>query len=228
MNVVLDNANEVVLAFAYTLLLFVIAGAASMVVGTLLAAMRVGPVAVLSRAAGVYVTMVRNTPLLVVLIFFRFAGPKVGLQFNFVDLTIGDFRINNIFVACTVGLIVYTSTFVCEAIRSGVNAVPLGQAEAARAIGLPFGGVMTQVVLPQAVRASIPPLVSVQIALLKNTTVAGALGVTEAFVRMKDYSDDFPGERLGIFVAFALIFVVLVEVISFFGAAVERRLRVAR
>ena len=58
--------------------------------------------------------------------------------------------------------------------RSGVNAVPLGQAEAARAIGLPFSGVMRQVVLPQAFRASVPPLASILIALLKNTSVAAS------------------------------------------------------
>ena len=137
MNAVLDNSTWCVRAFAYTVLLFLIAGVLSLVFGTLLAAMRVGPVGVLRQAAAVYVTIVRNTPLLIVLIFFRIAGPKVGLNFNFVDITIGDIRFNNLFAACVVGLTVYTSAFVCEAIRSGINAVPLGQAEAARAIGLP-------------------------------------------------------------------------------------------
>ena len=85
------------------------------------------------------------------------------------------------FAAAVVALTVYTSAFVCEAIRSGINAVPLGQAEAARAIGLPFSEVMRNVVLPQALRASVPPLASVQIALLKNTTVTGVFGVIEAF-----------------------------------------------
>src|SRR3546814_20751399 len=69
-----------------------------------------------------------------------------------------------------VALTVYTSTFVCEALRSGVNAVLIGQAEAARAIGMPFAGTMRHVIIPQAFRASVPPLASVQIALLKNPT----------------------------------------------------------
>lgn len=227
MTTVLDNLDLVVRAFTYTIALFVIAGIFSLILGTLLAAMRVGPIAVLRRAVAVYVTLIRNTPLLVVLIFFRIAGPKVGLNFDFVDIVVGDIRFNNIFAACTVGLIVYTSTFVCEAIRSGINAVPLGQAEAARAIGLPFGGVMREVVLPQAFRASVPPLASVQIALLKNTTVAGALGVFEAFVRMRGLTNDAPGERVGIFLAFALVFVLLVEILSFVANRIERRWRVA-
>lgn len=228
MNAVLDNLDLVVRAFTYTILLFLISGVLSLFFGTILAAMRVGPIAVLAKATAVYVTAVRNTPLIIVLIFFRIAGPKIGIQFNFVDITIGDVRLNNLFAACVVGLTVYTSVFVCEAIRSGVNAVPLGQAEAARAIGLPFGGVMQEVVLPQAFRATVPPLASVQIALLKNTTVAGALGVFEAFARMKGLTNDYATERIGIFLTFALVFVVLVEVVSFGANRLERRWRVAR
>lgn len=228
MEAVWDNRGDVVTAFGYTLALFVLAGVFSLILGTLLAAFRVSPVPVLAKATAVWVTAVRNTPLLIVLIFFRIAGPKVGIQFNWIDLTVGDLRINNIFAACTVGLTVYTSAFVCEAIRAGINAVPLGQAEAARALGLPFGGVMRQVVLPQAVRASLPPLASVQIALLKNTTVAGAVGVIEAFARMKLLTNDYATQRVGIFLTFALIFVVLVSVVSFASHRLEHNWKVAR
>jgi len=224
---VLDNIDLVVRGFTYTVLLFLIAGALSLALGTLLAAMRVGPVAVLRRAVAVYVTLVRNTPLLIVLIFFRIAGPRVGVQFNFVDIVIGDVRLNNLFAACVVGLSVYTSAFVCEALRSGINAVPLGQAEAARAVGLPFGGVMREVVLPQAFRAAVPPLASVQIALLKNTTVCGVFGVAEAFFRMRGFTNNAPSERIEIFLSFALIFVVLVEIVSFVAHRLERRWRIA-
>ena len=227
MEIVLDNIDLVVRAFTYTILLFLISGVLSMFFGTLLAAMRVGPIGVLSKATAVYVTMVRNTPLLIVLIFFRIAGPKVGLNFGFVEIVIGEIRITDLFTACVAALTVYTSCFVCEALRSGVNAVPLGQAEAARAIGLPFGGTMRHVVLPQAFRASVPPLASVQIALLKNTTVCGVFGVSEAFFRMKIFTNSDPGQRVGIFLSFALIFVVLVEIVSFFANRLERRWRVA-
>jgi glutamate transport system permease protein len=227
-DAVLENSDAVVKAFGYTGLLFVISGLASLLVGTVLAALRVGPVAVLRRAVAVYVTLIRNTPLLVVLLFFRIAGPKVGLRFDFIDVQVAGFNLNNIFTACVVGLTVYTSTFVCEALRSGVNAVPLGQAEAARAIGLTFGGAMREVILPQAFRASLPPLTSVQIALLKNTTVAGAVGVFEAFARMRSLTNDYTTQTVMIFVVFAIIFVVLVELISALSYAIERRWKVAR
>ena len=226
MDAIRENISAIAQAYAYVLALFVIGGIGSLLFGTLLAAMRVGPVRVLSRAGGLYVTLVRNTPLLLILIIMRKALPKLGLTFNFVDLQIGDLRINNLFTACVIGLIIYTSAFVCEAVRSGVNAVPLGQAEAARAIGLPFGGVMREVVLPQAFRASVPPLASVQIALLKNTTVAGALGVTEAFFRLKGILNNYPADRVVVFVTFSLLFVVLVEIVSFFANRLERRWRI--
>lgn len=227
MQIVLDNLDQVARAFGYSLLFFVIAGVLSLVLGTLLAAMRVGPVAVLRSVGTAYVLVVRNTPLLVVLLFFRYAGPKVGLTFSFVHLEVAGFRINNIFAALVVGLSLYTAAFVCEALRSGINAVPLGQAEAARAIGLPFGGVMRQVILPQAIRASVPPMASVQIALLKNTTVCGAIGVVEAFARMRGFTNNDPTQRYGIFLTFALIFVVLVFALSFVANRLERRWRVA-
>lgn len=228
MSTILENKELIAWAFAYTIVLFVIAGLLSMVFGTVLAALRVGPVGILRRAASVYVTLVRNTPLVVVFLFFRVAGPRVGIQFNFVDIVWGDLRMNNYFAAAVLSLTVYTSAFICEALRSGINAVPLGQAEAARAIGLPFSGVMQQVVLPQAFQAAVPPLASVQIALLKNTTVAGVFGIAEAFFRMGSFTNNNPGDRLGIFLAFALIFVVLVEMLSFGANRLERRWSVAR
>ena len=105
--------------------------------------------------------------------------------------------------------------------------MPLGQAEAARAIGLAFSGVMSQVVLPQAVRASVPPLASTLIALLKNTSVAGIFGVIEAVGRMKGFTNDYADQRWGIFIAFAIGYVILVEIVSLIAGLLERRWKVA-
>ncbi|WP_457205091.1 ABC transporter permease subunit, partial [Nocardioides sp. P5_C9_2] len=142
MNAVIESLPDVLKAFGYTVLLFLVSGVFSLIGGTILVAMRVGPIAVLDRAALVYVTLVRNTPLLAVFFFFSFAAPKIGINFTWVDVHIGSFDFTSFFSTAVVSLTLYTSTFVCEALRSGVNAVPLGQAEAARAIGLPFVGVM--------------------------------------------------------------------------------------
>lgn len=229
MNVVLDNFDLVAKAFGYTIFLFLASAVLSLVLGTILVAFRVGPISVLSKAAAVYVTVVRNTPLVIIFLFFQLGAGKVfdSLRFSWVDIHIGQFDFTSFFTAGVVSLTLYTSCFVCEALRSGVNAVPLGQAEAARAIGLPFSGVMRQVVLPQAVRASVPPLASTLIALLKNTSVAGVFGVIEAAAQMKSFTNDYASERWGIFLAFAIGYIILVEIVSAIATVLERRWRIA-
>ncbi|MEI2712118.1 MAG: amino acid ABC transporter permease [Nocardioides sp.] len=227
MQVVLDNIDVVLKAFGYTIALFLASGVLAMALGTLLVAMYVGPISVLRRAAAGYVTLVRNTPLLIVLMFFSIAAPKLGINFRWLDVHIGPFDFTSFFGAAVAGLTLYTSTFVCESLRSGVNAVPLGQAEAARAIGLPFSQVMTNVVLPQAIRASVPPLASTFIALLKNTSVAAVFGVAEAVSRMRAMTNNNASDRWEIFIAFALGYIILVELISAVAIFLERRWRVA-
>lgn len=232
MDAITDNYELIGISFATTVLLFLFSGVGSLLLGALLVTLRVGPVAVMRRTAATYVILVRNTPLLLILLFFSLAAPKIGINFQFVDIVVntgwGDIRMTNAFAGAVVGLTLYTSSFVCEALRSGVNAVPLGQAEAARAIGLPFGGVMSNVVLPQAIRAALPPMASTLIALLKNTTVAISVLVLEAAYALKQLLDDNPGERWWLLAVFAGVFVVLVEVLSFFSTRLERRWRVAR
>src|SRR3954447_4149017 len=123
MDDVLSQFDLVLRAFWVTTQLLLISGVLSMVFGTLLAAARVGPVPVLAKAGALYVVLVRNTPLLIIFIFVFFALPQLDVRLPFLAKGV-------------VALTVYTSAFVCEAMRSGVNAVPLGQAEASRAIGL--------------------------------------------------------------------------------------------
>jgi len=212
MEYVLNNFDRVIEAFWLTIQLFLLAGAFSLVFGTFLAACRVGPVSVLRVASSTYVTVIRNTPLLLIFIFIFIGGPRIGINFEF--LTKG-----------VIALTLYTSTFVCEALRSGVNAVPLGQAEAARAVGLTFIGSMRRVVLPQAFAASIPPMTSVLIALLKNTSIGAAFGLAEATSRMRGFSNDNASGRPLIFLTFAVGYIILVELVSLAGATLERRTR---
>jgi glutamate transport system permease protein len=228
MDDLFSNFDLVLKAFGLTLGLFAVSGIASLLLGTLLAAMRVGPVSVLAKAAGFYVTVVRNTPLLMIFIFMAVALPRLGITFKSVEnISAGDVEVSSFFFRSCVALSLYTAAFVCEALRSGINAVPLGQAEAARAVGLPFTGVMTQVVLPLAIRAAVPPLASVQIALAKNTSVAAAFGIFEAAARMKFFTNRSASDEL-IFLTFAIGYVLIVEVVSLFSGLLERRWAVAR
>ncbi|GAA2732831.1 amino acid ABC transporter permease [Streptomyces nogalater] len=173
---------DVLGAFWTTVQLTLLSAVGSLIWGTLLAAMRVGPVPLMRGFGTAYVNIVRNIPLTVIILF-----SSLGLyQTLRISLGAGDIVDTANFRLAVLGLIVYTSAFVCEAIRSGINTVPVGQAEAARAIGLSFTQVLFLVVLPQAFRAAVGPLANVLIALTKNTTVAAAIGVAEAALVMKD------------------------------------------
>ncbi|MBD8870661.1 amino acid ABC transporter permease [Nocardioides donggukensis] len=136
----------------------------SLALGTVIAGFRVSPIASLRAFGTGWVTIFRNCPLTIVLFFMAFGLPEIGINTSF-------------YVFGITGLVLYTSAFVCEAIRSGINSVDTGQAEAARAIGLTFTQTMSQVVLPQAFRSAVPPLGSVQIAMFKNSAVVGAFGI---------------------------------------------------
>ena len=164
MGVVFDHLDLYWHGFLKTLSICLWAGTGALVLGTLLAAFRVSPVPPLRWTGTSYVTLVRNCPLTVVLYFVAFGLPEVGVNQSYDRFAVA-------------GLIVYTSAVVCEAVRSGINAVSTGQAEAARAIGLTFGQALRFVVLPQALRTVVPPLGSVLIAMVKNSAIVGAFGV---------------------------------------------------
>lgn len=229
MDAVFSNFDDYLLAFGLTIGLFVVSGIASLVWGTVLAVLRVGPVSVLNKAAAVYVALFRNTPLLMIFIFMAIAMPVLGYNFTFIeDVEIGGWNVSAFFFRSCIALTLYTSAFVCEAMRSGVNAVPLGQAEAGRAIGLTFSQSMSQIVLPQAARAVIPPMTSVLIALIKNTSVAAAFGMAEAVATMRALTNNNADQRIGIFLAFAIGYIIIVEVVSLASYAAERKVKVAR
>ena len=217
MSEIIDNFDLVLRAFWLTIQLSVLSGIASLVLGTLLAAMRIGPIAVLRGFATTYVTLFRNTPLLIIFIFVFIAAPNVGWFVHTPFLVKG-----------VIAMTVYTSAFVCEALRAGVNAVPLGQAEAARAIGMTFSQNLANVVLPQAFRASVPPLASTFIAMTKNTSVAAVFGLMEATARMRWFTNRFTDDTITIFIVFAIGYIILVELISLGSFGLERRWKAAR
>ncbi|MFI1166355.1 amino acid ABC transporter permease [Streptomyces sp. NPDC020801] len=190
-------------AFWVTVQLTLLSAVGSLVWGTLLAAMRVGPVPLMRGFGTAYVNIVRNIPLTVIILF-----TSLGLN-QALGVSLGAQAFDTInFRLAVLGLIAYTSAFVCEAIRSGINTVPVGQAEAARALGLSFTQVLTLVVLPQAFRSVVGPLTNVLIALTKNTTVAAAIGVAEAALLMKKMIEN-EAQLLLISAVFAFGFVCL-------------------
>jgi His/Glu/Gln/Arg/opine family amino acid ABC transporter permease subunit len=213
-GVIFDNIDLWSEALGNTLLLFVAGGGIALVLGLLVGAMRVSPVPIARGVGTVYVNMVRNTPLTLVFFFFAFGYPQLLPSPGFTVLAIW-------------ALGIYTATYVAEVVRAGVNTVPVGQAEAARAIGLTFGQVMSLIVLPQAVRSVVPPMMSVLIALLKNTTVAAGFSVLELGA-VRAYLSERGENALVVLLWVAVIFVALVFVLSFVQRRLETVWRIAR
>lgn len=206
-----DNGWQLYLqGFWMTTRLTVASGFLALVVGTLVAVARVAPVPILRGIGSGYVTIFRNTPLLVLILLTYYGLPEIGIDFGF-------------FWNITLAMGLYTAAFVCEALRSGLNGVPVGQAEAARAIGMPFTRTMSQVVLPQAFRLTVPPMASAFIALAKNTSLAAVFGIAEATFRMRGFLNTYATEMVQIFLGFALGYIVIVAVISAFATMLERR-----
>jgi glutamate transport system permease protein len=214
-SVLVDQLDVILRGFWVTIRLAGLSGAIALVVGTVLAAMRVSPAPPLRWAGTAYVEVVRNTPLTLVFVLVVFGLPELGFRFSF-------------FVRAMIALSVYTSAFVCEVLRSGINAVQSGQAEAARALGMTFGQTLREIVLPQAFRTVIPPLGNILIALTKNTAIAEAFGVVEATGTFDNLVRDYPGSFWALFIGIAFGYVVIVLAISGVLRLVERRVVVLR
>jgi glutamate transport system permease protein len=213
-------------AFWTTIQLTVFSAVGALILGTVLAAMRLSPVPMLNWLGTTYVNIVRNTPLTLIILFCSF-GLAQTLGITLVDSRSVTSIEDSNFRLAVLGLTVYTAAFVCETVRSGVNTVPLGQAEAARSLGLTFGQNLRMVLLPQAFRAVIIPLGSVLIALTKNTTIASAIGVAEAALLMKEMIEN-TAALLIVGAVFALGFVILTLPMGLLFGWLGKRLAVAR
>nr|MCY0983474.1 amino acid ABC transporter permease [Streptomyces tirandamycinicus] len=209
-------------AFWVTVKLTVYSAIGSLIWGTLLAGMRVSPVPLMRVVGTAYVNVVRNIPLTVVILFTSLGlYSTLGVALGGADFEAINFRL------AVLGLIAYTAAFVCEALRSGINTVPVGQAEAARALGLSFGQVLTLIVLPQAFRSVVNPLANVLIALTKNTTVASVIGVAEAAYLMKGWIETYAA-LIPIAAVFAFGFICLTLPTGLVLGWVSRKVAVKR
>ncbi|MCM1012288.1 amino acid ABC transporter permease [Brevibacterium sp. XM4083] len=204
-----------------TVKLFTVTLVGSLVLGTILAAMRVSPTPVLRIAASAYINIVRNTPLTLVMFFCAFGLP-------FLDIRFGDSSSFNSFVYATLALTAYTACFVAETLKAGIATIPVGQAEAARAIGLTFNQTLTQVILPQAFRTVIPPLGNVIIAMLKNTSIASAFNNRELISAMRNAIELRGDLVIPILFGTAVAYLILALILGRIFSYLERKLVILR
>ncbi len=215
MDAVIENLPTYWRGFSMTLLLLGVSGVSALVLGTVIASMRISPVASLRGFATVYTELVRNTPLTLVLFFCAFVLPQLGSRLDYVT-------------AAIIGLSVYTSPFVAEALRSCINGVPVGQAEAARSVGFGFSQTVGLIVLPQAFRMTIPPLINVFSALTKNTAVAGGFFVVELVAGGRTVANANGDAVIAILLGVATLYLVITVPLGVIASQLERKWVVQR
>jgi glutamate transport system permease protein len=213
-DVVLDNLDDYLEAMRTTAILTVVSFAAAMVIGVVIATFRVSPVPPLRLAGTVWVEALRNTPLAVLFLLFFFGLPKIGILYSPL-------------VSSLVILSVYTSTYVAETVRAGINSVSRGQAEAARSLGLTFPQVLARIVMPQALRTVVAPLGSVFIALIKNSGIASTIAVLDLTGTARRLSE-ITARPLAIFAGAAVAYLILALPAGWAVGALERRVAIKR
>ncbi|MBT2443738.1 amino acid ABC transporter permease [Streptomyces sp. ISL-36] len=214
MDVLTENFSRYGEGFLGTVELTVYASLLALVLGFVMASFRAAPVGSLRVFGTVWVTVLRNTPLTLLFFAVMLGLPRFGLVLPF-----------QLFAVLALGC--YTSAFVCEALRSGINTVPRGQGEAARSLGMTFGQTLGAVVLPQAFRSVIPPIGSTLIALAKNSAIAGAFSVTELLGTYKTLSE-LGYNIIWTFVWIAVGYLIITLTISAIFNVLESRWGVAR
>lgn len=214
MDVLTENFSLYAEGFLGTIEITVYASALALVLGFVMAAFRSAPVGSFRVFGAVWVTILRNTPLTLLFFAVMLVLPRFGLVLPF-----------KLFAVLALGC--YTSAFICEVLRSGINTVPRGQGEASRSLGMTFSQTLNAVVLPQAFRSVIPPIGSTLIALAKNSAIAGAFSVTELLGTYKTLSE-LGYNIIWTFVWIAVGYLIITLTISALFNVLEKRWGVAR
>jgi glutamate transport system permease protein len=214
MSAFLDHLPEFWEGLIVTLQLIAASFAGAVVVGLVITAMRVSPVGVLRGIGTAYVETFQNLPLLVLLVLAVFGLPEIGIKAS-------------LLVTAVVVIALYEAAYIAEALRSGVNAIAVGQGEAARALGLTFGQSLRHVVLPQALRTVIQPMGNIFIALAMNTALAGAVGVVD-LTAAANRVNLMEAQPIPIFIGAGLAYALIAACAGFVTGRLERRLVMIR
>ena len=210
MRMITDNLGMIGSGLAMTLGIALLAYVGALVVGTLIAVCRVSPVPPLRALGAVWVTIACNIPTLCLMILLAFVAPRAGVPISLFPAAVG-------------AILFAGSGYVCEAVRSGINSVAKGQIEAARALGMPFGLIIREVVLPQALARTVQPLVNVFISCLIGSALAAAIGVHELTYATQQLNLHY-AEAVFTFLLSGLTYLALAFGATRLGGLLERRL----
>lgn len=214
MNILIENLEPFLRALGTTLMIALVAGVGSIMLGVFVTVARVSPIPILRAAAFAYVQFFINVPLLALLLLAVFALPDAGLILPLTPTAI-------------IVLTIYEAAYVAEAVRSGVNTVSVGQVEAGRALGLTLGQSLRWVVIPQALRAVVQPLGNVMIALAMNTALVATIGVVE-LTSVVNKINLIHAQPILIFTGAGLVYMAIALSIGLGTGWVERKVAIIR
>lgn len=214
MEVITAHLGDLGHGLLITLALTAIAAVGALVLGVLLAMCRISPVPPLRALGTAYITVLRNVPLLVLLVLLVFGLPEIGMLYS-------------LFTTVAAAMVLYWAAFVCEVVRSGILTVPLGQVEAARALGLGFAQCLRHVILPQAMRSMVQPLGNVFIGLALGTSLAAAVGVPEMTGQAEFLTIRYDQPLLS-FAATTVVYVAITLSSGLVAGSIERRTAIRR
>lgn len=209
-SILTDNWNLYLEGFRNTLLASLAALIGSFVLGTLIAVFRIAPLRMLNVIGEAYVEFFRNIPLLLVVYMFFLGLPALGITLNG-------------FISGTLGLMIYTSSYIAEAIRAGIQSVPRGQTEAARSSGLTYNQTMRYVVLPQAMKIVIPPISNQFLNLVKNSSILGVVAGLD-LMYYGDIVNSDTYDTVSSYAFVALFYLILTFPLSLASRSLERKL----
>jgi polar amino acid transport system permease protein len=193
--------------FARSIKLALITLVIALPLALLVAVLRLAPLAVLRAVGVVFVEAIRNVPLLAHMLFWYFGAPEVLPE----PLKAWLYERDVEAASAVVALVLYTAAYMSEDIRSGIRSIPKEQMEASRALGFSFLGAMRLVILPQALRLTVPPLISQTLSLWKNTSIAMVIGVAELMYQAQQVeSASFRGFESFAFATAAYLMISLV------------------
>ena len=210
MSAITDNLADIGWGLLVTLVISVLSYLGGLFLGSLMAIFRVGPIPPLRALGAAWVTVACNIPNLCLMVLIGLALPHVGITIP-------------LFWAVIVALIFSSSGFVCETVRSGINSVPKGQIEAARALGMPFWLIIRGIVLPQSLARTIQPLVNIFIACLIGSSLAAAIGVVELTAVTQRINQDRAAGVIT-FLTSGLTYLAIAFAATRLGGLLERRL----
>ena len=220
LELIQENSSQLINGLLTTLKLTGLSLLFACLIGLLIGLMNVSRSKALRTIAKIYIDLIRGIPLMV-LLFFIYFGITGFMKTYFPSINLSVDSVSILVLSLNAG------AYMAEIFRAGIQAVPVGQMEAARSLGMPYGKTMWKIILPQAVRMMIPSIINQFIISLKDTTILSAIGVRDLFQNTRIIvSSNF--ESFKMYAICAVMYLVIITLLSLISKQIEKRISLGK